>query len=224
MAQTVTVSSLVASVRQRANMEKTQFVTDTEIIGYLSNAFRKFYNIVTTTYENYYVKTHDEALTTADTYPLPADFFKLLGVDLVDGSGATFTLRPFELNERNRIVNSWIGKPVRYILEGSNLRVLPKPNAGGQTLRLYYVPAPPTLTSGADEVDVHNGFDEYLVLDAAIRCLVKEESDTAVLERERAYVENQILESMRGRDSGFPRKVTDLATMNDRAWFRWWGI
>lgn len=225
MADVINVSDLIVSARRRANMENTQFVTDAEVITYLDQANRKFYNLLVTEFENWFVS--DTTFPTVDgqkEYDLPTDFYKLLGVDLEDASGRAFTLRPFELNERNRIVHTWIGKPVRYILKGSKIVLVPTPSGAAQTIRLLYVPSPVAITSSAQTIEVFNGFDEYIALDAAIRMLMKEESDTALLERERAYMEQQIIDLMRGRDAGFPKRVTDLATLNDRAFFRWWGI
>lgn len=225
MADVVLVSDLITSARRRANMENTQFVTDAEVITYLDQANRKFYNLLVTEFENWFVS---EALIPlvdgVKEYALPTDFYKMLGADLTDASGRAFTLRPFEFNERNRIVHTWIGKPVRYILKGNNIVFVPTPSGASQDIKLYYVPATTAITSSSQSVEVYNGFDEYIALDAAIRMLMKEESDTALLERERAYMEQQIIELMRGRDAGFPKRVTDLATLNDRAFFRWWGI
>jgi hypothetical protein len=225
MADVVNVSDLIVSARRRANMENTQFVTDAEVITYLDQAYRKFYNLIVTDFENWFVsETSFATVDGTDEYNLPTDFYKLLGVDLVDASGRAFTLRPFELSERNRIVHTWIGKPVRYILKGTNIKLVPVPSGGAQTIKILYVPSPTAITSSAQTLEVFNGFDEYICLDAAIRMLMKEESDTALLERERAYMEQQINDLMRGRDGGFPKRVTDLATLNDRSFFRWWGI
>lgn len=225
MADVVNVSDLITSVRRRANMENTQFVTDAEIITYLDQANRKFYNLLVTEFENWFVS--ETTFPTVDgvaEYTLPTDLYKLLGVDLVDAGGRAFTMRPFELNERNRIVHTWIGKPVRYILKGTKIVLVPTPSGGSQNIKLLYVPSPTAITLSSQTIEVFNGFDEYIALDSAIRCLMKEESDTALLERERAYMEQQIIELMRGRDAGFPKRVTDLATLNDRSFFRWWGI
>lgn len=54
-----------------------------------------------------------------------------------------------------------------------------------------------------------NGFDEFIVLDAAINILSKEESDTTRLERERAKIENDLRMMAEDRDAAFPGQVQD---------------
>lgn len=222
-ADVVLVSDLITGVRQRADMENTNFVTDAEVIKFLDQGYRKFYNLVTTEYENYYVsETNITLVASQEDYDLPSDFYKLLGFDLVTGD-KRFTMFPWTLNERNRLINGWIGRPVRYILKGGKVKFTPTPTAPG-TVVCYYVPSPTALTTSSQSVEVFNGYDEFIMLDAAIKCLQKEESDTAVLERERDRMEKIIIETMRGRDAGFPQRVTDITRVNDRAWFQWWGI
>jgi hypothetical protein len=224
MADVVNVSDLIVSVRRRANMENTQFVTDAEIITYLDQANRKFYNLLTSEYENWFVTESTFSLVPGQKdYLLPTDMYKLLGVDIVDPDGRAFTLRPFSLNERNRISQTWLGKPVRYILKGNYISMLPE-TTFASTVKLYYVPSPTAITSSAQTVEVYNGFDEYIALDAAIRCVLKEEGNIEPLLVERKYMEDQINALMVGRDAGFPKRVTDLAAINDRSFFRWFGI
>lgn len=222
-ADVVTVSDLISGVRQRADMENTQFVTDAEIIKYIDQANRKFYNLVTSEYENYYVSEYTMTLSAGvDEYDLPTDFYKLLGFDLVTGD-KRFTMFPWTLNERNRLINGWVGRPVRYILKGGKVKFTPSPTSTN-TVVCYYVPSPTAITTSGQTIEVFNGYDEFIMLDAAIKCLMKEESDTSVLERERDRMEKVIIETMRGRDAGFPQRVTDITRVNDRAWFQWWGI
>lgn len=58
-----------------------------------------------------------------------------------------------------------------------------------------------------------NGFDEFIVLDAAINILGKEESDTARLERERAKIENDLRMMAEDRDAAFPGQVQDTQSL-----------
>jgi hypothetical protein len=71
--------------------------------------------------------------------------------------------------------------------------------------------------SGSNAVDCVfdgiNGFDEFIVLDAAIAILGKEESDTARLERERAKIENDLRMMAEDRDSAFPGQVQDTQSL-----------
>lgn len=54
-----------------------------------------------------------------------------------------------------------------------------------------------------------SGWLEYVVVDAAIKCMQKEESDTRVLERQRQGLEKRINDSAANRDAGSPATVVD---------------
>jgi hypothetical protein len=53
--------------------------------------------------------------------------------------------------------------------------ILPKPRSGDEYIHTYLV-APADLSSDSDTIDGVSGWEEFIVLDSAIKCLVKEES------------------------------------------------
>jgi hypothetical protein len=124
------------------------------------------------------------------------------------------------MNERNRIFEGFATTPSRYILQGDNVRILPKPD-NTYSATLWYVPVPPTLANPGN-VAVPPFGDEYLACRAAIDCKQKEESDVSVLMAQANEAERQVLESSANRDAGLPQRMTDTSTMNDSSWLRWW--
>jgi hypothetical protein len=219
---TVLVSNLITGARQRADMLATQFVTDAEVLALLDNSYRKFYNEVINKYQNYFVSEQNVTLVpNQEDYDLPSDLLKVLGVDVLSG-GKSFTMMPWSLNERNRLITGWVGRPIRYILKGSKIKLTPTPTTT-DTVKIYYVPAPAELTSGSS-VEVFNGFDEYIMIDTAIMLKQKEEADVQVLLIQKQELKQLIFDTMAGRDAGFPEKVTDIARLNDQAWYQFWGI
>jgi hypothetical protein len=213
------MTQLIAGTRQRADMENTQFVTDAELIGYLDNAYRRLYTMIVDSFDNWYVAPlfPIPLIAGQSEYDLPTDMFKLLGVDLASGS-RKYTLQPWSLAERNRLnTTGWVEKPFRYILVGSKIRVLPTPDATSESLEIIYVPSPAELTANST-VEVWNGWDEYIMIEAAILCKQKEESDPTVLVMQREKVEKMIQDTMRVRDAGFPQKMTDVSRINDAYW------
>ncbi len=219
---TVTVVSLVLGSRQIADMQNTQFCTDTEIVGYLDIGYRKLYNHVVNRFENYYVSEQNITLVPSqEEYDLPTDFFKLLGCDMFR-SGLAYTMRPWSLNERNRVTFSYNGTPLRYILKAGKIVFKPIP-ATTDYIKMYYIPSPAELTLGSS-VEVFNGFDEYVMLDAAIKMKQKEESDVSILAGKQAEILQLIFETLAGRDAGQPQKMTDVEKMNDNLLFPFWGL
>lgn len=223
----VTLSDLITLVRQEANMENTQFVTDSELTTYISNSYKELYDLLIGAYgEDYYVATPvNITTTTSTTYPLPngtlysaaPSFYKLLGVDYqtsANDPNGYVTLRTFAFGDRNKFstpnfvaFNGYIN--LRYRLQGNNLYLSPTPTSG-QTIRVWYIPRPTTLATGADTVDGVSGWEEYIVIDAAIKCLNKEESDVTVLMARKAAMKARIEGMAANRDAGNPGRTVDI--------------
>lgn len=219
---TVTVADLILGARQRADMVNTQFVTDAEILKLVDSSYRKMYNDITNCFENYYVSEVNITLVPGQRdYDLPADFLKLLGIDIVSG-GKNFTMQPWSLNERNRLLTGWVSRPIRYIMKGSKISFVPVASSA-DIITMFYVPSPAEITIG-DSVEVFNGYDEFVMVDVAIMLKQKEESDCQILLIQKAELRKMIMENLEGRDAGFPQKMTDMARINDRAWFQFWGM
>jgi hypothetical protein len=218
MATTVTLSALRSSVRQRADMVNSQFITDAELNGYIQASYYELYDLLVEKYgDNYYVATPYSFSTDGTNYQfaLPTDFFKLLGVDLQvsSGSGDYVTLHPFTFAERNRYAvpnqRSLYGVTnLRYKLNGNNLWLNPLPSSG-QTVRVWYVPRATVPATDAATIDGISGWEEYVIVDAAIKCLQKEESDVSVLMAQKAQMRARIESIAANRDAANPATVAD---------------
>ena len=104
------------------------------------------------------------------------------------------TLKSFTFLERNSfgLVNS------------------PVPMAG-QTLRLWYVPTLTALSAdGNVTVDILNGWEEYIVIDAAMKALAKEESDVSVFAMRKQAIADRIDAEAENRDAGMPARINDV--------------
>jgi hypothetical protein len=98
---------------------------------------------------------------------------------------------------------------INYRLIGNNVEIVPDDHAPG-TYRFWYIPSYTTLALDADTVDGVNGWEEYIIVDACIKCLEKEESDTSVFERQKAKLEQRIEEMASNRDLDQPERITDI--------------
>ena len=219
---TYLVSDLITGTRQKADMQNSAFVTDSEILGYLNSGWQKLYGLIVQRFENYYIdQTTIALMTNTSEYPLPSDFFKMLGIDLNVGSGV-YTLRPWSFNERNKASQSAIDSPSRYIIVGNKVKFVPTPS-NNHTATVYYVPMPTALTLlGSIELPPYG--EEYLTSKAGVDCKQKEESDPSVLMAQEQEAERFLLEVLANRDNGLPMRMTDTSAMNDGAFDRWWTL
>lgn len=223
----MTLSQLMTAVRQRADMLPAgytattsgtdYFVTDVELVSYINQSYFELYDLLVAAFgSDYFAKTSTfQTDGTNQLFTLPTDFYKLLGVDLQVGTSPSsmLTLKPFEFGERNRgsvpNLQSFYGVTnLRYRLNGANLWLSPVPS-GGQTVQLWYVPRMTPLASLGDTMDGISGWTEYVICDAAMKCLAKEESDVSVLMAEKQSLTVRIQAMADTRDQGSPAKVTD---------------
>lgn len=221
---TVTLAQLKTRARQRADMENSGFIQDSELLSYINASIAELYDLLVSKYgEDYFVASPYTITTTTnqDTYALPADLYKLLGVDLqLDTTNNWVSLKRFNFAERN-IPQIWDVKFVdfiRYRLFGANIKFSPVPQAA-QTLRLWYIPLPTALALDADTLNGFNGYEEYVVIDVAIKMLNKEESDPSVLMAEKAAMKLRIEQMAEGRDVGQPSTVQDINSMSSNYYY-----
>ncbi len=234
---TLTLQQLMIAIRQRVDMfpsgytastsGNTQlFVTDSELITYINQSYFELYDLLVAAFGNNYYTAAAHQFTSDGSsmfYALPTDFYKMLGLDLMLGNTqqSWITIHRFEFIDRNRFAvpnfQSFYGVTnIRYRIHGNNLWLTPIP-AGGQNFQLWYIPEMTLLASLSDTLDGVSGWTEYVIVDAAIKCAQKEESDVSVLLAQKAGLITRIEAMADTRDAGAPPKVSD-AMYND-FWF-----
>lgn len=220
----ITLLELRNRVRQRSDMETSDFVTDAELNGYINSSIAELHDLLVAAYgSDYFLNSHTftTSLATND-YALPSDFYKMKGVDLNIQGNNWFSVRPFNFNERNRNQDlTWgllLGPSLRYRIMGGNLKFNPAPDASYNG-RIWYVPKATTLVADTDSYDDLNQYAEYVVVDAAIKCLQKEESDVSVLMGQKAALKRRLEEMANNRDEGQPNTISDIYAENNEYWF-----
>lgn len=219
------LSELRLRAKQRADMVNSQFVTDTEWNYYLNASAQELYDLLITTYEDYYVAprlvlNYD---STNQNYPLPngqnlnaaPSFYKLYGVDigLDAGNQAFITLKKFSWIERNTYVfpqlqTSYLGVfNLRYRVIGNNLVLIPAP-MNTLVVGIWYYPRLKVLLQDTDVLDGVSGWTEYVIVDAARKSLLKQESSVAAdLMNEKLLLKSRIEEAASNRDAAQPERI-----------------
>ncbi len=231
----MTLSQLRLLAKQKADRVNSKFVTDSEWNVYLNQSYFELYDILIEKFGNEYYVAEPLQFTTNgnNSYPLPdglnydaaLPFYKMLGMDLAISpvSSAWLTLKKYEFISRNRYVFPQITTNLlgvggmRYRIIGNTVQFIPNPSAG-QTLRLWYIPRMVQLLLDTDQVDGVSGWTEYIVIDAAIKALQKEESDVSVLGAQKQAMLDRIESAAENRDAGEPEVIS--AT---RRWGDTWG-
>lgn len=223
------LGALRLQAQQRADRVNSNFVTLPEWNNYINQSYFELYDLLVSLYEDYYYQTYvfqtdgtsseyalpNGVLTDATTGAVARPFYKLLGVDLglANNNNAKVSVHKFDLIERNRyvypnITSTFMGVfNLRYRIMGSNIKFIPTPSAG-QYITLWYVPRLTRLLKDIDMCDGVSGWTEYIIIDAAIKALQKEESDVSVLMAQKQALIDRIQSTAMNRDAGQPDTIS----------------
>lgn len=228
--------------QQRADRVNSPFVTTTEWNFFINQAMYELYDILITTYEDYYCAPEITFLTNGNDYyyDLPngtltftnsetgatgyvaAPFYKLLGLDLGlnQVSDAYVTVNKYNLIDRNRFVYPNTASTIygvfnlQYRLVGNRIRFIPTPTSN-QPIRLLYAPRLAQLLQDTDLSTIgFSGWLQYVIIRAAKYALDKEESDTSGLDAELGFLNKRIEGAAPNKDAGQPDTISDTGRGN----------
>jgi hypothetical protein len=167
-------------------------------------------------------------VTATATVHLDSDFYKCKGVwasDTTSGNAVWNPLRRFQWEQQNalRQMNTYQGSialPLYrlFTLDGRE-KVSIAPMMTG-TYRVWYYPAPQKMLVSTDRVDGRAGWDEWVVKDSAIKCLLKEESieQAASIKVVRDELFKRFEIHAAERDATQPERVRDVRLLSRRAY------
>jgi len=152
----ITLGDIINQVRDRCDLQYSQFISDSEITAYINYSIGELYGLLVNSYGGDYFATNAVRNIAGGaselTLPLPDDLYKVLGVDLqleTYPSNNRITLQPYNWNERNRpnAINmsgyaTQYSTNYRYNLFNQTLRISP-PAQGALELLVWYVPTAP---------------------------------------------------------------------------------
>jgi len=163
---------------------------------------------------------------------IESDFYKCKGVwygSGTTGNISTFNpLRRFMWDEQNLLRQAGIYEGSNelpyyriYTVNGRELLSIAPDTLGG-TYRVYYYPAPQRMLVSSDRVDGRAGWDEWVVKDSAIKCLLKEESveQAAAIKVVRDELFQRFQLHASERDAAQPERIRRTALLSNR--YGWW--
>jgi len=233
-----TLGNVKATARQYADMVNSTFISEPELTGFVQQSQLELYDLLLTKYSTDYFVDSPFLITTDgvnDTFALPPNFYKLLGLDLQlsgtpgDPRGFYIPLRPFNWSERIRYSTPYVQAVYpgvaypRYRIRGNLLWLAPVPNAA-LTLRLWHAPRLVLPQADTDIIDGVSGWEDMIALDAAIKMRQKEESDVSVLAAQKSAMMSRIESAAENRDENGPYVVADTRNRDAYAYPGWgWG-
>lgn len=237
----MTLGQVRLAAKQRADMINDGFVTDQEWNSYITQSAFELYDLLVVAYQDYYLAEPTLFLTNGNnnayTLPdgilsflrpdgttfIPKPFYKMNGVDvgLSNNNNAWFTLQKFNWNDRNNFVYPQLNSTIlgvfnmSYRVMGSNIEFIPVPSAN-QYVRMWYIPRMAQPLADNDILDGISGWTEYVIIDAAIKAMQKEESDVTALAVQKVAIIQRIEDASANRDAGSADTVTDNRSFGSR--------
>lgn len=164
--------------------------------------------------EQYFVNTTPTVLTLqANTqyYQLADDFWKMTRLEDVNtGLPIPFT----DIDSQNQNVQTVVPPLVSStsagysaMIVGNSLGFSPPPSQTGLQARYWYVPILDDMVSDSDQSAIPRMFLDLLAIQAAIDAMIKDENDTAQLERLYQRKFNQLVTATRNRQQQNPKHV-----------------
>lgn len=152
----VALADLISTVRQRADLENTDFVTDAELTGWLNSSAGELWDALVTAYEGYAEASKTYTADGSNALAMPIDFLKADGLDLEispSPAGLRTSLKRIAWSDRNKHQwPTWSLWPTHYALKGESIYLFPTPPSG-KTITLWYVPrATPLAASGTIQI------------------------------------------------------------------------
>jgi hypothetical protein len=222
------LSALRTEAKKRCDLENSNFVSTAEWNSYLNAGASDLYDKLVSAYSNQYNVAPPFIFETdgvTDRYPLPPDFYKLLGVDVQVSNVRQGWLRVprFKFGERAKFTTPYqlfygILTSLAYMLDGNKLWVQPVP-AGGQFLRVLYVPQCTRMVNDTDVLNGVNGWEEFVILSACVKALTKRKQDASMYAALAADMVSRITAMAEDRDAGSPSTVVDVRS--DDEWGRY---
>lgn len=209
-----TAAQIREQALRRADMATSSFVTAAEVDQYVLDSAGELVDLILENCDvEHFAVLSSPIATIAGTpeYALPSDFYRLLGVDL-SYQGDLHPLRRLTFRERRFSPSDrdW-GHPsgVRYSLLNREIAFNPVPKSE-HTFFVWYVPLPVSITNmAANPFQSFTGWDEYIIVDVAAKCLEKEESDSTALRARKLALAERIATAARKIDSSDMDTIAD---------------
>jgi hypothetical protein len=215
-----TLAEVRTRALQRADMEYNsavaggnRYVTTTELNQLINVSYKRLYGTLVRygmhRAETTYAITGDGRFS---TYDLPADMYAILGVYRVEDSGDSVYLGRHD--HRHRPNTQRTNDASTYRVVGADIQFSPYPADG--TYHVVYVPGPADLSADSDTIDSVLGWEEYVVIDVAIKLKLKEGTDVSGLLADRELLIRQIQDEARDEEMSETYTIADVRGGSER--------
>lgn len=140
------VADLILGARQKSNTERSKFVSDTEVLGYINERLQSLRDEMIEADPSFYHSQADLVFNNPAGYPagsatLPADLYRIRGLTQWPDTPNARSIRPLAFSSRDG------ARDAGYVLDGNCVTIVPYQEATRGPVRVYYTPVLQILAS-----------------------------------------------------------------------------
>lgn len=215
MGSTVTLTELLAGVRQKADkVGLDNRNTDAIVTSFINDALGDIYSLKLK-YAPDNIVTYEDTSTdgSSQTYALPSDHYILRNVELVYSTQEVITIFPGTFQERNLYKSAYglqeIYGPYLYTRQGDDLQISPV-LPSSKTLRIWYIPERTRLVSGTDTYSLDGDERDAVEWLSVIPIKIRDEESIQEAMFMSQKATKRVEDNLRRLDSGAPRSMPNF--------------
>jgi hypothetical protein len=216
VAKAIGLADLLTDVR--AMYESwTVGLSDAVLTRWINRSLAKLWDFIMVVNPDHFLSSDTITVSSGtDEYTMSsevADFYKGHGVSVQLENGRWSPLGTFPWEERHLYANTTVTRADQlYRYMGNKLYLMPTPAWAG-TIKVYYIPTATVLTTtpSPNTVDLFNSWEEFIIVDVALKCATREEVSTTNLWKLREELIKDIYRTAPQRDRSHNDRIRDTA-------------
>jgi len=213
VARDVSLLELRDRVRRHADVRSVVRWTDAIINDLIDEAVPELQDLILSENDTYNIESYTFGIVSGtDTYGLPAEFYKMKGVDILDSQGDWRPIERFSWGDRlTQSEVSTSRTDLMYKVLGPSIVFHVEPGwtqAAG--CRLWYWPVLADLVNDGDTINGHNGWDKFIVFKVAMEILQADKRDATTIAALLGQQDQRVRKAAAIRDRGNPPVVRDV--------------
>ena len=210
-----TLSDIVSRIRQRADIVNDgKHISDSDIKAYANTSIAAVYQMLAKGDSKIFGRLAGGLFNLGDNrWQLPSDHYKLLDVS-VRRSGNWLRAEEMDAQEyaqnldRNDVYSVYPRFQLLFNTDEGWFELVIFPTTAQDDILVTYLPKPPVLSLDAHELKLPvPDAVEWVILDAAVNCRIREESDPSAMMAEREKVEKRLIADIRDLTPNTPKTI-----------------
>jgi hypothetical protein len=225
----VSAEAMIAAARGLTNTETldeaNSFVSNAEALAYLNGWLADLYDIICENHDDdfYRAAAGITLVGGQSVYPMPADFYKVISVDVL--WGATIVRPAYRFTEAERDRFKYLNPTWSYLTAvyfrtvGDNIEFQPTPQAG-INVQLNYIPAFTPLVALTDTFQSFNQWHWYGIYGLASDIAGKDDNEAAAarFQGKQAQIKQRVISHASSRNDGEPTRVNATRLHSEDDW------